>query len=174
MDGVIGLDSSVSGRWLREVSVQPVQGVDERRRWDALMRAQVPSRQAFRSRMAGAIAVGDGFDVAGQGSALHGTTFTESNATDAAGPAAGSKRWKTQTGLEGREVPFRVLRSLVHIRKRAGEKAGHFLLLGSASCDVLEHSTETLAGRIWHLKLSPLSIPEVYQHDPQGIEVDKL
>ncbi len=52
--------------------------------------------------------------------------------------------------------------------------AGHFLLLGSASCDVLEHSTETLAGRIWHLELSPLSIPEVYQHDPQGIEVDKL
>ncbi len=38
MSGLIGLDSSVSGRWLREVSVRPVQGVDERRRWDALMR----------------------------------------------------------------------------------------------------------------------------------------
>jgi predicted AAA+ superfamily ATPase len=69
---------------------------------------------------------------------------------------------------------FRVLRSLVDIRKRGGERAGHFLLLGSASRDLLQHSTETLAGRIRYLELSPFSIPEVYQHDPEGLDIDRL
>ena len=69
---------------------------------------------------------------------------------------------------------FRILRSLVDMRKRAGEKAGHFLLLGSASRDLLQHSTETLAGRIRYLELSPFSIPEIYQHAPDSFDVDKL
>ena len=69
---------------------------------------------------------------------------------------------------------FRALRSLVDIRKRAGEKAGHFLLLGSASRDLIQHSTETLAGRIRYLELSPFSIPEIYRSDPQGFDVNKL
>ncbi len=34
---------------------------------------------------------------------------------------------------------FRLLRGLVDLRKRAGEKAGHFLLLGSASRDLIQH-----------------------------------
>ncbi len=69
---------------------------------------------------------------------------------------------------------FRALRSLVDARKRAGEKAGHFLLLGSASRDLIQHSTETLAGRIRYLELTPFSIPELYSSDPQGFDVDKL
>ena len=69
---------------------------------------------------------------------------------------------------------FRVLRSLVDIRKRSGERAGHFLLLGSASRELLQHSTETLAGRIRYLELSPFSIPEIYQHDPASLDVDRL
>lgn len=69
---------------------------------------------------------------------------------------------------------FRVLRSLVDIRKRTGERAGHFLLLGSASRDLLQHSTETLAGRIRYLELSPFSIPEIYQYDPEGFDIDRL
>ncbi len=69
---------------------------------------------------------------------------------------------------------FRALRSLVDVRKHAGEKAGHFLLLGSASRDLIQHSTETLAGRIRYLELSPFSIPEIHHSDPQGFDVDKL
>lgn len=69
---------------------------------------------------------------------------------------------------------FRALRSLVDARKRSGEKAGHFLLLGSASRDLIQHSTETLAGRIRYLELSPFSIPEIYRNDPQGFDIDKL
>ena len=64
---------------------------------------------------------------------------------------------------EVQRVPdlFPVLRSLVDERRRAGEKAGHFLLLGSASPELLEQSSETLAGRISYLELSPLQLMEL-------------
>lgn len=69
---------------------------------------------------------------------------------------------------------FRVLRGLVDVRKRAGEKAGQFLLLGSASRDLLQQSSETLAGRIRYLELSPFSALEIYQTDPLGFNPHKL
>jgi len=58
---------------------------------------------------------------------------------------------------------FRLLRGLVDIRKRAGERTGQFLLLGSASRDLIQHSSETLAGRIRFLELSPFSVMETGQ-----------
>lgn len=69
---------------------------------------------------------------------------------------------------------FRVLRGLVDIRKRAGETAGQFLLLGSASRDLLQQSSETLAGRIRYLELSPFSAWEIYNTDPLGFNPEKL
>ena len=69
---------------------------------------------------------------------------------------------------------FRVLRGLVDIRKRAGENSGQFLLLGSASRDLLQQSSETLAGRIRYLELSPFSTLEVYKTDPTGFNPEKL
>jgi predicted AAA+ superfamily ATPase len=69
---------------------------------------------------------------------------------------------------------FRILRGLVDIRKRAGENAGQFLLLGSASRNLLQHSSETLAGRIRYLELSPFSAMEVYKTDPLGFNPEKL
>jgi predicted AAA+ superfamily ATPase len=56
---------------------------------------------------------------------------------------------------------FPLLRSLVDERRRAGEAAGHFLLLGSASAALLKQSSETLAGRISYLELAPLVLTEV-------------
>ncbi len=56
---------------------------------------------------------------------------------------------------------FPVLRSLIDERRQAGEKTGHFLLLGSASPDLLQQSSETLAGRISYLELPPLCLPEL-------------
>lgn len=44
----------------------------------------------------------------------------------------------------------------------ANRKAGRFLLLGSASPDLLQKSSETLAGRIVFKELSPLLYEEVY------------
>ena len=69
---------------------------------------------------------------------------------------------------------FRLLRGLTDARKRAGEKVAHFLLLGSASRDLLQQSSETLAGRIRFLELSPFSAPEVYKTDPLGFNTEKL
>lgn len=69
---------------------------------------------------------------------------------------------------------FRILRGLVDQRKRKGETSGQFLLLGSASRDLLQHSSETLAGRIRYLELSPFSAWEVYQTDPLGFTPNPL
>lgn len=56
---------------------------------------------------------------------------------------------------------FPLLRSLVDERRERGERAGQFLLLGSASPDLLRRSSETLAGRISYLELTPLLLEEV-------------
>ncbi len=56
---------------------------------------------------------------------------------------------------------FQVLRGLIDERVFAGDRAGHFLLLGSASIDLMRQSSETLAGRIAYLELAPLDIAEV-------------
>lgn len=69
---------------------------------------------------------------------------------------------------------FRVLRGLVDIRKRNGERSGQFLLLGSASRDLLQQSSESLAGRIRYLELSPFSAIEIYNTDPRGFNSEKL
>ena len=51
---------------------------------------------------------------------------------------------------------FATLRSLIDERRRAGHKAGEFLLLGSASLDLVQHSAETLAGRVTYIELQPV------------------
>lgn len=56
---------------------------------------------------------------------------------------------------------FSVMRSLIDERIRLGEKAGHFLVLGSASRDLLRQSSESLAGRIAYLELTPFGLHEV-------------
>ena len=76
--------------------------------------------------------------------------------------------------VQRRPELFRILRGLVDIRKRAGERAGQFLLLGSASRDLLQQSSETLAGRIRYLELSPFNADEIYKEDPLAFNVDKL
>ena len=60
---------------------------------------------------------------------------------------------------------FRVLRSVIDRRRRKGIKAGEFLVLGSASMDLLRQSAETLAGRIAYLELTPFTAPEVVKSD---------
>jgi len=56
---------------------------------------------------------------------------------------------------------FQTLRSLIDRRRRKGMKTGHFLLLGSASIDLLQQSAESLAGRIAYQELAPFSLQEV-------------
>jgi uncharacterized protein len=56
---------------------------------------------------------------------------------------------------------FQILRGLIDTRIEAGRGAGQFLLLGSASIDLLKQSSESLAGRIAYLELAPLDVREV-------------
>lgn len=55
---------------------------------------------------------------------------------------------------------FPVLRGLIDSARRAGRKSGLFLLLGSASLDLLKQTGETLAGRIAYLELGPFNCRE--------------
>jgi uncharacterized protein len=55
---------------------------------------------------------------------------------------------------------FQILRGLIDQGRRAGRKTGRFLLLGSASMDLLQQSGESLAGRIAYLELAPIDVQE--------------
>jgi len=55
---------------------------------------------------------------------------------------------------------FQQLRGVIDRGRRRGKTAGRFLLLGSASVDLLQQSGETLAGRISYLELSPFDALE--------------
>lgn len=56
---------------------------------------------------------------------------------------------------------FPVLRGLIDRARREGVSHGLYLLLGSASLDLLKQSGETLAGRVSYLELDPLDALEV-------------
>lgn len=62
---------------------------------------------------------------------------------------------------------FPVLRGLIDRGRRNGRLAGQYLLLGSASLDLLRQSGETLAGRIAYRELTPFTVLEIApaQHD---------
>ncbi len=62
---------------------------------------------------------------------------------------------------EVQRVPelFQILRGVIDKSRRKGKRFGRFLLLGSASNDLLQQS-ETLAGRIAYVELCPFSVME--------------
>ena len=55
---------------------------------------------------------------------------------------------------------FEVLRGIIDDRRAAGERFGHFLLLGSAALDLMRQSSETLAGRVAYLEIAPVDVSE--------------
>lgn len=64
---------------------------------------------------------------------------------------------------------FPVLRGQIDRNRRAGRRTGQYLLLGSASLDLLHQAGETLAGRIAYLELGPLQVLET-----RGMAADRL
>lgn len=56
---------------------------------------------------------------------------------------------------------FPVLRSLIDEGRRAGHTTGRYLLLGSATGELLRQSGESLAGRVAYLELPPLQVQEL-------------
>lgn len=55
---------------------------------------------------------------------------------------------------------FQVLRGVIDRGRRSGRGTGRFLVLGSAGLDLLQQSSESLAGRIAYTELSPLLLEE--------------
>ena len=56
---------------------------------------------------------------------------------------------------------FMVLRGLIDKNREQGRKSGQFLLLGSASMDLLRQSSESLAGRISYIEMGGLNVLEI-------------
>ncbi len=56
---------------------------------------------------------------------------------------------------------FKVLRGLIDEGIEAGSPTGQYLLLGSASIELLKQSSESLAGRIAYLELTPFDCIEI-------------
>lgn len=75
---------------------------------------------------------------------------------------------------EVQRVPelFQILRGVIDRRRREGLKSGQFLILGSASLELLKQSSETLAGRIAFKELSGLTVSEIAgtdQNQPESL-----
>ena len=60
---------------------------------------------------------------------------------------------------------FQTLRGSIDRGRRKGFRTGRFLLLGSASMDLLKQTGESLAGRIAYVDLPPLGVLEVAEED---------
>lgn len=59
---------------------------------------------------------------------------------------------------------FEELRGIIDEGRRSGKRTGRFLMLGSAAIDLLRQSSESLAGRIEYVELSPLTAIEMADH----------
>ncbi len=60
---------------------------------------------------------------------------------------------------------FAILRGVIDRRRKEGYRTGQFLILGSASLDLLKQSSETLAGRIAYKELSGLNAIEIKSNE---------
>jgi predicted AAA+ superfamily ATPase len=56
---------------------------------------------------------------------------------------------------------FEILRGIIDDWRAAGLRSGHFLLLGSAALDLMQQASETLAGRVAYLDVTPLTVQEL-------------
>jgi predicted AAA+ superfamily ATPase len=74
-----------------------------------------------------------------------------------------SQRGKLVVIDEINRIPalFETLRGVIDDRRAAGERTGHFLLLGSAALDLIQYSSETLAGRAAYVELAPFDALEI-------------
>ncbi|MEK7258613.1 MAG: ATP-binding protein [Pseudomonadota bacterium] len=63
--------------------------------------------------------------------------------------------------IQRRPDLFPVLRGLIDKNREQGHRAGQYLLLGSASMDLLRQSSESLAGRISYIEMGGLNVVEI-------------
>lgn len=77
---------------------------------------------------------------------------------------------------EVQRVPdlFAVLRGVIDLRRRNGEASGQFLLLGTASGLLLQQTSESLAGRVAQLELTPFQAREVLPQNTTAVDMNSL
>lgn len=66
---------------------------------------------------------------------------------------------------------FQTLRGLIDKGRRKGLRTNRFLLLGSASMDLLRQSGESLAGRIEYVDMTPINILEIAEPEKEHIKL---
>ncbi|MDN5210476.1 ATP-binding protein [Fulvivirgaceae bacterium BMA12] len=64
---------------------------------------------------------------------------------------------------------FTTLRGIIDQERRSGRRTGQFLFLGSASIDLLQQSSESLAGRIAYIELYPVDLLEFAGQDQKKL-----
>ena len=64
---------------------------------------------------------------------------------------------------------FAPIRGIIDAQRRKGNKTGLFLFLGSASLDLLQQSSESLAGRISFLELHGIDALELEEYSPNQL-----
>ena len=69
---------------------------------------------------------------------------------------------------------FSVLRGVIDQRRRHGETGGQFLLLGSASGVLLQQTSESLAGRVAQMDLTPFLAREVLPLSAAAVDLNSL
>ena len=69
---------------------------------------------------------------------------------------------------------FSILRGMIDQRRRNGEATSQFLLLGSASGVLLQQSSESLAGRVAQVELTPFQAREVLKDDFSAADMNAL
>ena len=103
-------------------------------------------------------------DIAGESGALYLDLEARAERAKLADPALFLRSYEDRLVIldEVHRVPelFSELRGLIDQGRRRGKRTGRFLILGSASVDLLRQSGESLAGRIEYVELNPLSVLE--------------
>lgn len=66
---------------------------------------------------------------------------------------------------------FAVLRGLIDERRAAGQRHGHFLLLGSAALDLMRQASESLAGRVSYMDMAGIGADEAAD---AGLPIEQL
>jgi len=66
---------------------------------------------------------------------------------------------------------FSSLRGIIDKGRRTGHGKGRFLILGSASIDLLRQSSESLAGRITYINMGPFNVLELPADEPTLLQL---
>ncbi len=69
---------------------------------------------------------------------------------------------------------FAPIRGIIDLERRNGNKSALFLFLGSASIELLKQSSETLAGRISYMELSPIDVSEYLGSSEELLKQNEL